>query len=71
MDFIKEFGTLPFIIFILVAFNMLMGFVYFILGQIKDKTVGTGDNKAYEWIGKIVGFVQGVIDFVQGNTKHK
>ncbi|RTL05225.1 hypothetical protein EKK58_08740 [Candidatus Dependentiae bacterium] len=55
-----------------VGFNFLMSGLHAGLEKIKDLTTSTDvDNKAYEIIGKIISFIQKVIDLAVANKAHK
>ena len=71
-DFIMENGGLiATVLLVLICANILLSAVYEILGKIKDKTDAEWDNKAYAALGKVIEYLLKVIDFLQGNVKHK
>lgn len=54
-----------------VAVNLILGGIAAALGKVKDMTATQADNKAYEWISKITGLLQKVVDFAAANTRPK
>lgn len=55
----------------LVAFNMLLSGVYKALAAVKDHTESKLDDKAYDIVGKIIGYVLKILDIVGYNPPNK
>lgn len=64
-------GLLATILVAVLAMNAFLMGIYKTLEVVKDKTSGTGDDKAYAFLGKVIPVVQKVIDFLAGNTPHR
>lgn len=72
----KEFidtngGIIATIVVVALAFNAFLSGVSLALEKIKDKTATDKDNKAYEFIGKILNITKWVVDFLSANNEHK
>jgi hypothetical protein len=59
------------VILALVIFNIAVSATQKILEVVKDKTAGSGDNKAYDLISKYSGYLQKAIDWISANRSHK
>lgn len=64
-------GLLATVLVVVLAMNALLMGIYKTLEVIKDKTSGSGDDKAYAAIGKVIAVLQKIIDFLSGNVSHK
>lgn len=59
------------IIAIVLALNAFLFGAYKALEYIKDKTVTNADNSAYDLIGKILGYIQKILEITGNNTQPK
>lgn len=73
MDIIKllQSGSFQNILLGIVCVNIALSAAKQVLEVIKDKTATDGDNKAYDLVSKISGYVSKIIDWVTANTQHK
>lgn len=58
------------IVMVLVITNVVLTAVSKILDQVKDKTVGDGDNKAAGFLATWLPKLQAMIDWFSANRKH-
>lgn len=73
LEALKNILTSPtgIIVTVVLSLNIALSAGSKILGLIKDKTATQVDNKAYEWLGKISGWLQKGLDMLGYNPEHK
>lgn len=59
------------VILYVIGFNVALAGIKAALDKIKDKTESNWDNAASDLLGKIVGWVQKVLDIIGYNPEHK
>jgi hypothetical protein len=69
-NFIQKWPLISEIIVYVIGFNALLAGIKIALDKIKDVTASSWDNKASELLGKVISFVQKLIDIIGNNPKH-
>jgi len=72
----KEFmaangGLIGTVVLVMLAMNALLSGIKAMLEYFKDKTETTVDNKIYDFLSTVLGFLSKVLDIVGHNPAHK
>ena len=71
MEMLLQNETVMLVLAAVIALNVFLTGLYQALDLIKDKTKWDGDNKLHAVLQKVLYYLQKVIEFAQGNPKHK